>query len=81
MSENPYKNIAYKFILTSPTQHRMSSSYLNGLQDGKQVAVKVLFFFVWFGLVVWHCSLLNANPFLYIYIKYMISKHILLITF
>ena len=32
----------------------------------------------WFGLVLWHinhCSLFNAKSFLYIYIKYMISKH------
>ena len=35
------------------------------------------------GLVWWHVNisrLLNANSFLYIYIKYMIYKHILLIA-
>ena len=39
---------------------------------------------VWFGLVLWHIDhwrLFNAKPSLYIYIKYMISKHILYITF
>ena len=39
---------------------------------------------VWFGLVLWHINhfrLFNAKFFLYIYIKYMISKHILQITF
>ena len=38
---------------------------------------------VWFGLALCyinHCRLLNAKSFLYIYIKYMISKHILLIS-
>ena len=38
---------------------------------------------VWFDLVLWHishCRLFNAKSFLYIYIKYTISKHILLIT-
>ena len=35
---------------------------------------------VWFGLVLWHIyhrRLFTAKSFLYIYIKYMISKHIL----
>ena len=39
---------------------------------------------VWFGLVLWHinhCRLFNAKSSLYMYIKYMICKHILLITF
>ena len=39
---------------------------------------------VWSGLVLWqinHCRLFHAKSFLYIYIKYMISKHILEITF
>ena len=39
---------------------------------------------VWFGLVLWHinhCMLFKSQIFLYIYIKYIISKHILLITF
>ena len=39
---------------------------------------------VWFGLVLWHidhCRLFNAQFFLYIYIKNMISKHILWIIF
>ena len=34
-----------------------------------------------FGLILWHinhCRLFNAKSFLYIYIKYMISRHILL---
>ena len=39
---------------------------------------------IWFGLVLWHinnCRLSNAKSSLYIYINYMISKHILLIMF
>ena len=39
---------------------------------------------IWFGLVLWHinhCRLFNAKSFLYTYIKYMISKQILEITF
>ena len=39
---------------------------------------------IWFGWVLWHinhCRLFNAKFFLYIYIKYMISKYILFITF
>ena len=39
---------------------------------------------IWFGWVlrhINHCRLFNVKSFLYIYIKYMISKHILLITF
>ena len=35
---------------------------------------------LWFGLVLWHnnhCRLFNAKPFIYIYIEYMILKHIL----
>ena len=36
---------------------------------------------VWFGLVLWHCRPFHAKYFSYIYIKYMISKHILYITF
>ena len=38
----------------------------------------------WFGLVLWHidhCRSFKAKSFLYMYIKYMISKHILKITF
>ena len=37
---------------------------------------------VWFHLVLWHinyCWLFNANSFLYIYLKYMICKYIMLI--
>ena len=37
---------------------------------------------VWFGLVLWHinpCCLFNAKACFYIYSKYMIRKHILLI--
>ena len=40
---------------------------------------------VWFGMVIlWHINhglLFNAKSFLYVYVKYMISKYILLITF
>ena len=39
---------------------------------------------VWFGLVFWHinyCRLFNVKSFLYIHIKYMVSKHTLWITF
>ena len=39
---------------------------------------------LWFGLVLWHINhyrSFNAKSFLYIYIKYMIFKHILEITF
>ena len=39
---------------------------------------------IWFGYVLWHinlCMLSNAKSASYIYIKYMISKHILFITF
>ena len=39
---------------------------------------------IWFGWVLWdikHCRLLNTKSILYIYIKYMISEHILSITF
>ena len=42
------------------------------------------YIWVWFGLVFWHinaCSLFNAKSSLYIYIKYMICKHILSIMF
>ena len=38
---------------------------------------------IWLGWVLWHinhCRLFNAKSFLYIYIKYMIYKHILWIT-
>ena len=38
----------------------------------------------WLGLVLWHtnhCWLFYAKPFSYVYVEYMISKHILLITF
>ena len=38
---------------------------------------------IWFGLVLWHinhCRLFNAKSILCIYIKYMISKHILSIN-
>ena len=39
---------------------------------------------VWFGWVLWHinyCRLFNAKSYLYIKIRYMICKHILLIIF
>ena len=39
---------------------------------------------IWFGLVLWyinHGKLFNAKSSMHIYIKYMISKHILQITF
>ena len=39
---------------------------------------------IWFGRVLWHinhCWLFNAKSFLDIYIKHIISKHIVLITF
>ena len=39
---------------------------------------------LWLGSFLWHiyyCWLFNAKSFLYICIKYMISKHILWITF
>ena len=44
-------------------------------------------YMIWLGLVgfgLWHinhCGLLNAKPSLEIYLKYMISKHILYIIF
>ena len=37
-----------------------------------------------FGLVLWsinYCRLVNAKSFIYIYIRYMISKHILSVSF
>ena len=40
------------------------------------------FFLVWFVLrQINHCRLYNAKSYLYIYIKYMISKLILLLVF
>ena len=39
---------------------------------------------IWFGWVLWHinhCRLFNAKSSLYIYIEYMICKHVLLIAF
>ena len=39
---------------------------------------------IWFGWVLWHinhCRLFNAKSSLYIYIKFMICKHIMLIRF
>ena len=39
---------------------------------------------IWFVWVLWHsnhCRLFNAKSCLYIYIRYMICKHILLISF
>ena len=54
----------------------------NGYCHEKNLMPHVLFVsgfgLVWFGLVLWyinHCRSFNAKSFLYIYIKYMISKH------
>ena len=44
------------------------------------IAIDLVLLFAFFGLVLWHinhCKLFDAKSFLYIYIKYMISKNVL----
>ena len=49
-----------------------------------KVSISDVKIMVWFDLVLWynnHCRSVNAKSILYLFIKYMISEHILLITF
>ena len=50
---------------------------INSLQE---IMCIILTAWFWFGLISWHINygrLFNTKSFLHIYIKYMISKHIL----
>ena len=57
------------------TKDSTSDGYMRGCQYQEEF---------WFGLVLWptnHCWLFYGKSFKYIFIKYMISKHILYINF
>ena len=48
------------------------------------IYIYIYIYMIWFGWVLWHINhwrLFNAKSSLYIYIRYMICKHILLIIF
>ena len=58
---NPQENIAYECIFASFNMSCLS--YLDGLQDGRQVAVQLLFCWILFpGFVKKYCSILPLFP-------------------
>ena len=59
-------------------------SFISKKLVGAWVLPLCRWFMDWFGFIFWqinHCTLFNAKFFLYIYNRYQISEHILLITF